>query len=95
MNPVSTRRLGSSARLNRLGVAHPWVDEATAFCWAQLEGPELPSEAHALSEVLVFLEQMPDDDRIPPPLRRGWSIACPGLLPGEPTRTTPATACPR
>ena len=39
------------------------VDEATAFCWTRLEGPELPSEARALSEVLVFLEQMPDDDR--------------------------------
>ena len=59
LNPTA----GLVGVLNRLGVAHPWLDEATAFCWAQLEGPALPSEAHALSEVLVFLEQMPDDDR--------------------------------
>jgi hypothetical protein len=44
-------------------VEHPWVDEATAYCWSQLDLPELPGEAHALAEALVFLGQMPYDDR--------------------------------
>ena len=59
LNPTA----GLVGLLNRMGVTHPWVDEATAFCWARLDEANLPSEAHTLSEVLAFLEAMPDDDR--------------------------------
>jgi hypothetical protein len=59
LNPTA----GLVGLLTRLGVEHPWVDEATAYCWAQIETGELPAEAHALSEVLVFLEQMPHNER--------------------------------
>lgn len=48
--------------LNQLGVEHAWVEEATAYCWAQLGLPELPLEAHLLREVLVFLEHVPADN---------------------------------
>ena len=48
--------------LHALGVRHPWVDDATAWCWTALEnGP--PAEAHALKCALVFLEHVPDRDR--------------------------------
>jgi hypothetical protein len=59
LNPTA----GVVGLLTQLGVEHPWVDEATAYCWAELERPELPAEAHALSEVMVFLEQMPANER--------------------------------
>ncbi len=59
LNPTA----GLVGLLTQLGVEHPWVDEATAYCWAELERPELPAEAHALSEVMVFLEQMPANER--------------------------------
>lgn len=59
LNPTA----GLVGLLTQLGVEHPWVDEATAYCWAELERAELPAEAHALSEVMVFLEQMPANER--------------------------------
>jgi hypothetical protein len=62
LNPTA----GLAGLLSRLGADHPWVAEATAYCWDQLTGPEspeLPAEAHALNEVLVFLEHSPERDR--------------------------------
>jgi hypothetical protein len=34
-----------------------------AYCWQQLEAGGLPGDAHALKEVLVFLEHVPDRPR--------------------------------
>jgi hypothetical protein len=48
--------------LHALGVEHPWLDAATAFCWRELER-ELPDDAHGLATVLVFLEHAPDRAR--------------------------------
>jgi hypothetical protein len=59
LNPTA----GLVGLLSRLEVDHPWVEEATAYCWAQLDRPELPGDAHTLSEVFVFLENVPDSDR--------------------------------
>ncbi len=59
LNPTA----GLVGLLRQLGADHPWVDEATAFCWSQLDGPELPGEAHTLSEVFVFLEHSPETER--------------------------------
>jgi hypothetical protein len=59
LNPTA----GLVGLLNQLGVEHAWVEEATAYCWAQLDLPNLPLEAHLLREVLVFLEHVPDNER--------------------------------
>lgn len=37
-----------------MGVEHPWLSQATLFCWSALD-EGLPDDAHALAEVLVFL----------------------------------------
>jgi hypothetical protein len=59
LNPTA----GLAGLLTKLKVEHPWVTQATAWCWEQLSGPELPDEVHTLSEVLVFLENAHDTDR--------------------------------
>ena len=59
LNPTA----GLAGLLHRLGARHPWLDQATDWCWAQIEAAELPGEVHALSEVFVFLEQEPDTER--------------------------------
>ena len=59
LNPTA----GLVGLLRQLGVDHAWVDEAAAWCWEQLVGAELPADAHALREVLVFLEHAPERDR--------------------------------
>jgi hypothetical protein len=59
LNPTA----GLVGLLRQLRVDHAWVDEAAAWCWGQLAGSELPVDAHALREVLVFLEHAPELDR--------------------------------
>jgi hypothetical protein len=59
LNPTA----GLVGLLRQLEVEHPWVDEAATWCWDQLETRELPADAHALKEVLVFLEQAQERDR--------------------------------
>ncbi|WP_199515486.1 hypothetical protein [Nucisporomicrobium flavum] len=59
VNPTA----GLAGLLYRLGFDHPWRDAATAYVWAELDAGTLPDDAHALSEVLVFLEHVPDRDR--------------------------------
>ncbi|GAA0804262.1 hypothetical protein [Spirilliplanes yamanashiensis] len=59
VNPTA----GLAGLLHRVGFAHPWRDAATAYCWAQLESGAYPGEAHALSELFVFLAHVPDRER--------------------------------
>jgi len=59
LNPTA----GLVGLLRQLRVDHAWVDEAAAWCWGQLTAAELPADAHALREVLVFLEHAPERDR--------------------------------
>ncbi|WP_430786701.1 hypothetical protein [Actinoplanes sp. G11-F43] len=59
VNPTA----GLAGLLHRLGVDHPWRAEASRYCWDVIESGELPDEAHALSEVLVFLAHVPDRER--------------------------------
>ncbi len=54
---------GIAGRLHQLGVDHPFVDRATAWCWSALEGDVTPDDAHAMSEIMVFLEHVPDRSR--------------------------------
>lgn len=57
LNPTA----GLVGLLHRMGFEHPWLDEATAWCWSALdEGPPDDADAHVLSEVFVFLGHVPD-----------------------------------
>ena len=58
LNPTA----GLAGRLHQLGVTHPWLDRATDWTWARLESG-FDEDAHALSEVLVFLAHVPDRGR--------------------------------
>ena len=59
LNPTA----GLAGRLHRAGVTHPWLERATAWTWQQLDDGALSQDAHALSEVLVFLAHVPDRER--------------------------------
>jgi hypothetical protein len=59
LNPTA----GLVGLLYKLGIDHPWRAQGTGYCWEKLEADSLPSDAHALSEVLVFLEHVPERDR--------------------------------
>jgi hypothetical protein len=50
---------GLAGLLHAMGVDHPWLDTATAYCWATLD-TDLPDDAHALAAVLLFCEHVPD-----------------------------------
>lgn len=58
LNPTA----GLVARLWKWGIDHPWREQATRFCWTELESG-LPGEAHTFSEVLLFLDEVPADSR--------------------------------
>jgi len=59
LNPTA----GLVGLLYQLGVDHPWREAGAAYCWSKLETGELPSDAHALSETMIFLEHVPDRER--------------------------------
>ncbi|GAA1651923.1 hypothetical protein [Actinoplanes couchii] len=59
VNPTA----GLAGLLHQLDFDHPWRTTATAFCWDVIDAGKLPDEAHALSEVLLFLAHVPDRDR--------------------------------
>jgi hypothetical protein len=59
LNPTA----GLVGLLYQLGVDHPWRSAGAAYCWQQLDSGGLPGDAHALKEILVFLEHVPDRDR--------------------------------
>jgi hypothetical protein len=58
LNPTA----GLVGRLYRLGAQHPWLDQATDWCWKRLESG-FDEDAHALGEVLLFLAYVPDQER--------------------------------
>jgi len=70
LNPTA----GLAGRLHLLGVDHPWLTAATAWCWSVLEAG-LPEDAHGLAEVLVFLEYVPTAPG-PRPWRSGSARGC-------------------
>jgi hypothetical protein len=59
LNPTA----GLTGLLYRLGIDHAWRAEGTRYCWQQLESGAVPADAHALSEVLIFLEHVPERER--------------------------------
>jgi hypothetical protein len=44
------------------GVRHPWLEQATDYCWRALAGSRL-TEAHELLSATSFLASVPDRDR--------------------------------
>jgi hypothetical protein len=59
LNPTA----GIVGLLYQLRAKHPWIPAAARYCWEQLDTADLPTDAHALSEVLVFLAHTPQRDR--------------------------------
>jgi hypothetical protein len=59
LNPTA----GLVGLLYDLDVDHPWRAAGTEYCWRQLEEAPLPDDAHALSEVLLFLGHVPERER--------------------------------
>ncbi len=59
INPTA----GLVGLLYQLRIDHPWRDQGAAYCWEKLEAGDPPGDAHALSEVFVFLDHVPDQDR--------------------------------
>lgn len=59
LNPTA----GLVGLLWQLGADHPWLTAAAGYCWDQLESGSLPTDGHAISEVLVFLAHAPERDR--------------------------------
>lgn len=66
---------GIVGRLHALGADHPWLEQATDFCWRALD--EIDG-AHDVSEAFIFLEHAPDQARAEAEIAR---IA--GLLPAQ------------
>ena len=58
LNPTA----GLVGLLYQLGVDHPWREQAAGWVWSAL-ADGLPDDAHALSEVVVFLTHVPDRER--------------------------------
>jgi hypothetical protein len=58
LNPTA----GLAGLLHKLGFEHPWLSRATDFCWSALDAG-FPTDAHAMYESLVFLENVPDRPR--------------------------------
>ncbi len=51
-----------AAKLWRIGVAHPWLDKATDWCWNQIDAIENPG-GYTVLFALQFLDAVPDPDR--------------------------------
>ena len=69
-----------AAVLHKNMLQHPWLERATAFCWAQLAEREL-TEMHELGVVLQFLYYVPDRERAEPELARlAKHLVASGLL---------------
>jgi hypothetical protein len=61
--PASINPTASIAGLlYQLGIAHPWLERATAYCWQFLATSPV-TEMHDLQAVLTFLEYVPDRQR--------------------------------
>src|SRR5215469_5782787 len=46
-----------------LGIEHPWMAQAAAYCWDKIEAGEVLDFVHTFSEALIFLEHAPERER--------------------------------
>lgn len=77
------------AQLWELGAKHPWLDAATTWCWAQVEGGSMAG-GYTVSFALDFLDAVPEPDRaaaaverLRPSLRDDGTIPISGGQEGE------------
>ena len=59
INPTA----GLVGLLYKLGAEHPWMTQATKYCWEKLESGKVLDDVHTFSEALIFLEHVPDRER--------------------------------
>lgn len=88
-----------AGHLWELGVEHPWLEEATRWCWGQLDGGALVG-GYTVTFAVQFLDAVPDPDRaaaaverLRPALAADGTIAVEGGQEDE--RLTPLTISPR
>jgi hypothetical protein len=66
--------------LHKLGVDHPWLKPATAYCWERIATLE-PSEMHEMGVAITFLRYVPDRQRAERELERlGQQLRASGLV---------------
>jgi hypothetical protein len=89
-----------AARLWELGVEHPWLDAATAWCWGQLDA-EAAVDGYTVLFALNFLDAVPEPDRVAagverlrPALRHDGTIAVEGGQDDEQLRPLQLSARP-
>ncbi|GAB2499043.1 hypothetical protein GCM10027063_43210 [Promicromonospora xylanilytica] len=87
-----------AGHLWELGVEHPWLEEATTWCWAQLDGENLVG-GYTVTFAVQFLDAVPEPDRaasaverLRPALAADGTIAVEGGQEDE--RLTPLTISP-
>ncbi|MEV6906732.1 hypothetical protein [Amycolatopsis sp. NPDC051071] len=78
-----------AARLWRLGVRHPWLEKATAWCWNQIDAIENPA-GYTVKFALEFLDAVPDParaaaavDRFRPAIRDDGTVSVEGGIENE------------
>ncbi len=78
-----------AAKLWRLGVRHPWLESATAWCWKQIDALEEPG-GYTVVFALQFLDAVPDPvraaaavERLMPAIRHDGTVAIPGGVEDE------------
>ncbi|MFE9101371.1 hypothetical protein ACFYYL_27105 [Actinomadura geliboluensis] len=59
INPTATL----AGMLHRAGSAHPWLAQATAFCWRHLDDLDTEPGPYDVLAILMFLDHVPDRDR--------------------------------
>jgi hypothetical protein len=66
--------------LHKLGVDHPWMMPATAYCWERIAALQ-PSEMHEMGVAITFLRYIPDRRRAQRELERlGQQLLASGLV---------------
>lgn len=64
-----TPTAGIAGLLHRNGVAHPWLDRASDYCWMAIEEIGM-GEVHDVMSAFAFLEHAPDRERAEAELQR-------------------------
>jgi hypothetical protein len=79
-----------AGHLWELGVNHPFLDAATAWCWGQIEGADALEGGYTVEFAVHFLDAVPEPDRaaaaierVRPLLREDGTIPVPGGQDGE------------
>jgi hypothetical protein len=57
--PGPSPTLGIAALLYKHGIAHPWGERASDYCWSIVSG-EPPDNAHVMRECFAFVEDAPE-----------------------------------